>query len=67
MKNGKLRFVDDVSPYEGYLWHYGAMPQVRMSHEHKLLDGYESLTANFKQIDVGGSQSRQPGHQDQGD
>jgi inorganic pyrophosphatase len=31
VKNGKLRFVDDVYPYSGYIWNYGAFPQVRHS------------------------------------
>lgn len=28
VKNGKLRFVDNVFPYTGYIWNYGALPQV---------------------------------------
>ena len=31
VKNGKLRFVDDVFPYTGYIWNYGAFPQVFMN------------------------------------
>jgi inorganic pyrophosphatase len=27
VKNGKLRIVDDVYPYTGYIWNYGALPQ----------------------------------------
>jgi inorganic pyrophosphatase len=27
VKNGKLRFVDNVFPYKGYIWNYGALPQ----------------------------------------
>lgn len=27
VKNGKLRFVDNVFPYHGYIWNYGALPQ----------------------------------------
>jgi len=34
VKNGKLRFVDDVYPYSGYIWNYGAFPQ---TWEHPLL------------------------------
>ena len=30
VKNGKLRIVDDVYPYTGYIWNYGAFPQVRL-------------------------------------
>lgn len=29
VKKGKLRLVDDVYPYIGYIWNYGAFPQVR--------------------------------------
>ena len=29
VKKGKLRLVDDVFPYIGYIWNYGAFPQVR--------------------------------------
>lgn len=28
VKNGALRFVHDVFPYSGYIWNYGALPQV---------------------------------------
>lgn len=27
VKNGKLRFVNNVFPYHGYIWNYGALPQ----------------------------------------
>jgi len=27
VKNGKLRIVDNVYPYTGYIWNYGAFPQ----------------------------------------
>lgn len=27
VKNNKLRFVNNVFPYHGYLWNYGALPQ----------------------------------------
>lgn len=27
VKKGKLRFVDNVYPYSGYIWNYGAFPQ----------------------------------------
>lgn len=26
-KNNKLRYVDNIFPYHGYLWNYGALPQ----------------------------------------
>ena len=28
-KKGKLRFVRNCFPHKGYLWNYGAFPQVR--------------------------------------
>lgn len=28
MKKGKLRFVANVFPHKGYIWNYGAIPQV---------------------------------------
>jgi len=27
-KKGKLRFVGNVFPHHGYIWNYGAFPQV---------------------------------------
>lgn len=27
IKKGKLRYVDNVFPYKGYIWNYGAIPQ----------------------------------------
>lgn len=30
-KKGKLRFVDNVFPHKGYIWNYGAIPQVPSS------------------------------------
>jgi hypothetical protein len=29
IKKGKLRFVRNCFPHKGYLWNYGAFPQVR--------------------------------------
>lgn len=29
MKKGKLRYVANVFPHHGYIWNYGAIPQVR--------------------------------------
>lgn len=28
VKKGKLRFVRNCFPYKGYIWNYGALPQV---------------------------------------
>ena len=28
IKKGKLRFVNNCFPYHGYIWNYGALPQV---------------------------------------
>lgn len=41
VKNGKLRVVDDVYPYTGYIWNYGAFPQTWENPLHKHADtGY---------------------------
>jgi inorganic pyrophosphatase len=29
VKKGKLRFVNNCFPHHGYIWNYGALPQVR--------------------------------------
>ena len=29
VKKGKLRYVDNVFPFHGYPWNYGALPQAR--------------------------------------
>lgn len=31
VKKGKLRFVRNCFPHKGYLWNYGAFPQVRLT------------------------------------
>ena len=31
IKKGKVRFVNNCFPYHGYIWNYGALPQVQMS------------------------------------
>lgn len=28
VKKGKVRFVRNCFPYKGYIWNYGALPQV---------------------------------------
>jgi len=28
VKKGKLRYVDNCFPHHGYIWNYGAFPQV---------------------------------------
>jgi len=35
VKKGKLRHVDDVHPYSGYIWNYGAFPQTWEDPTHK--------------------------------
>lgn len=35
LKNGKLRFVANCFPHHGYIWNYGALPQVNFSTIHK--------------------------------
>lgn len=32
VKRGRLRFVRNCFPHHGYIWNYGAFPQVRTSH-----------------------------------
>ena len=32
VKKGNLRFVHDVYPHTGYIWNYGAFPQVFFFH-----------------------------------
>ena len=29
VKKGKLRYVKNIFPHHGYIWNYGALPQVR--------------------------------------
>lgn len=31
MKKGKLRYVANIFPHKGYIWNYGALPQVMLS------------------------------------
>lgn len=31
VKKGKLRYVANVFPHKGYIWNYGAIPQVGSS------------------------------------
>jgi len=35
IKKGKLRYVRNCFPHKGYLWNYGAFPQVRATSSHK--------------------------------
>lgn len=30
VKKGKVRFVNNCFPYHGYIWNYGALPQVNL-------------------------------------
>ncbi|KAK2098516.1 V-ATPase V0 sector subunit c'' [Saguinus oedipus] len=30
VKKGKLRYVANLFPYKGYIWNYGAIPQISM-------------------------------------
>ena len=34
IKKGKLRFVRNCFPHKGYLWNYGAFPQVSGTRQH---------------------------------
>ena len=31
VKKGKLRFVANSYPFKGYIWNYGAIPQVNLT------------------------------------
>ena len=31
VKKGKLRYVDNCFPHHGYIWNYGALPQVNFT------------------------------------
>uniref|UniRef100_A0A8D0ET33 inorganic diphosphatase n=1 Tax=Strix occidentalis caurina TaxID=311401 RepID=A0A8D0ET33_STROC len=33
IKKGKLRYVANIFPHKGYIWNYGALPQIRSSGE----------------------------------
>lgn len=39
IKKGKLRYVRNCFPHKGYLWNYGAFPQVR---SYDMCTGYPS-------------------------
>jgi inorganic pyrophosphatase len=45
IKNDRLRFVDNIFPYKGYPWNYGAIPQtwVRKSY----LSRFEKSKKNY--------------------
>lgn len=32
VKKGKVRFVRNCFPYKGYIWNYGALPQVKYNY-----------------------------------
>lgn len=44
VKKGKLRYVANIFPHKGYIWNYGALPQVRKMHSMKGL-GYNRTQA----------------------
>lgn len=60
-KKGKLRFVRNCFPHKGYLWNYGAFPQVRISSLDIVATRSRALTHI---IDLGGPQRYPP--RDQG-
>ena len=37
VKKGKLRFVHNCFPHHGYIWNYGALPQVRLAYSGLIL------------------------------
>ena len=42
VKKGKVRFVNNCFPYHGYIWNYGAFPQVNPSDIY-----YHNMLSNF--------------------
>lgn len=54
VKKGKVRFVNNCFPYHGYIWNYGAFPQVRLCQIYAFSDDSSSLT------DVGKPQPHGP-------
>lgn len=45
VKKGKLRYVANLFPYKGYIWNYGAIPQVRVQELNYFLKTYFFLLA----------------------
>lgn len=35
VKKGNLRYVANVFPHKGYIWNYGAIPQVSLLNQHR--------------------------------
>ena len=58
IKKGKLRYVRNCFPHHGYLWNYGAFPQVNLPR----IGGIRSLTLT----DLGRPQYRPSRDQGQG-
>lgn len=47
IKKGKLRFVRNCFPHKGYLWNYGAFPQVRNTDARLPLVGIERVSCEM--------------------
>lgn len=56
VKKGKVRFVNNCFPYHGYMWNYGAFPQV----------SYRCVRCVYDEVvhplDLGRSQCHGPQH-----
>jgi len=50
MKKGQVRFVQNVFPYKGYIWNYGAIPQTW--EDPRLIDEYTGQKGDGDPIDV---------------
>lgn len=50
VKKGNLRFVDNVFPYKGYMWNYGALPQTWEDPSH--VDGNTEARGDNDPIDA---------------
>ena len=46
-KKGKLRYVHNCFPYHGYIWNYGALPQVRKYNDQRDLLSQINLAVHW--------------------
>lgn len=50
VKKGKPRFTDNVFPYHGYIWNYGALPQTWEDPQH--VDPYTKMKGDNDPVDI---------------
>jgi inorganic pyrophosphatase len=63
IKKGKLRFVRNCFPHKGYLWNYGAFPQVKLNPTYAII--HSSMTAFLRNVDMGRPQCYSPRNKSQ--